>query len=157
LETRRRIGGLIDFVAERYGRAAEIGIGHFPDVALGLQKRGVNICATDIRPFVHQGLNVFLDDVTTPKLSFYQGIDLLYSMRPPAELVPYIAELAKTIGADAIVKPLSSEYPEGWRLVRRGATTFFIKKGISHPYSSCPSSAVGHPWFDKLTITLLSP
>ncbi len=128
METRRRIGGLIDFIAERYGRAAEIGIGHFPDVALGLQKRGVNIFATDVMLFVHRGLKVHLDDVTSPNLFLYRRIDLLYAMRPPAELVPYIAKLARIIGADAIVKPLSSEYPEGWRLVRSRDTMFFLKK-----------------------------
>jgi uncharacterized protein len=133
LETCRRIEGLIDFIAERYNSAAEIGIGHFPDVALGLLRKGVNVFATDVMPYVHEGLGVFIDDVTSPDLSLYQGSDLIYSMRTPAELVPYIAGLAKSISADAIMKPLSSEYPEGWKLIRNGNTSFFILKRISNP------------------------
>jgi len=127
LETCRRIEGLIDFIAARYRSAAEIGVGHFPDVALRLRRNGLNVIATDIRPYAHAGLNVFIDDVTAPDLSLYQGIDLIYSMRTPAELSPYITGLAKTISADAIIKPLSSEYPEGWRLMKNGNSTFFIK------------------------------
>jgi uncharacterized UPF0146 family protein len=128
LETCRRIEGLIDFIAERYKSAAEIGVGHFPDVALRLLRNGLNVIATDIRPYAHEGLNVFIDDVTAPDLSLYQGIDLIYSMRTPAELAPYITGLAKTISADAIIKPLASEYSEGWKLIKNGNSTFFMSK-----------------------------
>jgi uncharacterized protein len=126
LETGRRVEGLIDFIAERYESAAEIGIGHFPDVALGLLGRGVDVFATDIKPYVHEGLDVLIDDVTAPDLFLYQGIHLIYSMRTPAELVPYMARLAKTISADVIIKPLSSEYPEGWKLIRHRNASFFL-------------------------------
>lgn len=126
METGRRVEGLIDFIAERYRSAAEIGIGHFPDVALGLLGRGVDVFATDIKSYVYEGLDVIVDDVTAPDLTLYEGIHLICSMRTPAELIPHIAELAKCVSADAIVKPLSSEYPEGWRLVKNGNTSFFI-------------------------------
>ena len=46
METYRRIEGLVDFIAERYETAAEIGVGLFPDVALGLQKRGLKVFVT---------------------------------------------------------------------------------------------------------------
>lgn len=130
MEKYKRIEDLVDFIAERYENAAEIGVGHFPDVALGLQKRGVKVFATDIRPFLYDGVDVIVDDITSPSLSLYKGIDLIYSMRPPPELVPYIAKLAKTISADVIMKPLSSEYPEGWRLIRYRNTTFFVLNGM---------------------------
>jgi len=125
LEKYKRIEDLVDFIAESYENAAEIGVGHFPDVALGLQKRGVKVFATDIRPFLYDGVDVIVDDITSPNLSLYEGIDLIYSMRPPPELVPYMARLAKTISADVIMKPLSSEYPEGWKLIRHGNASFF--------------------------------
>lgn len=128
METYRRIEGLVDFIVERYETAAEIGVGHFPDVALSLQKRGLKVFATDIKQLLYDGVDVIVDDITSPILSHYEGIDLIYSMRPPAELVPYIAGLAKTISADVIVKPLSSEYPEGWRLIGYTNTTFFIRE-----------------------------
>ena len=126
METRRGVAGLIDFIAGRYASAAEIGIGHFPDVARGLQVRGVRVFATDIRQYLHAGVKVFLDDVTGPDLSLYHARDLIYSMRPPAELLPYIVTLAGSLSVDAIVKPLSSEYPEGWELMKHGNSTFFI-------------------------------
>lgn len=136
METRRRVEGLIDFIAERYTNAAEIGIGLFPDVALALQKRGVKVFATDIRPYVHNGLDVFLDDITGPDLSLYDGIDVLYSMRTPAELFPYMTVLAKTISADAIVKPLSSEYPEGWKFIKNRNTAFFLLNSIEKVFNN---------------------
>ena len=48
METCRRIEGLVDFIAGRYHNVAEIGIGHFPDVAFALLDRGVDVFATDI-------------------------------------------------------------------------------------------------------------
>jgi hypothetical protein len=35
-------------------------------------------------------------------------------------------KLADLISADLIIKPLSSEYIEGWKLMLNGNTTFFI-------------------------------
>jgi hypothetical protein len=127
LEKCRRIEGLVDFIAGRFKNTVEIGIGHFPDLAFALLDRGINVFATDILPFPYSGLKVVVDDITCPDLSFYKGTDLIYSMRPPPELLPYIARLAKTISADLIIKPLTSEYAEGYRLIRNGNTTFFIR------------------------------
>jgi uncharacterized UPF0146 family protein len=117
--------GLIDYIAERYDCAAEIGVGHFPDVALALTERGVRVIGTDIKPFPHRGLKVIVDDITRPDLSKYSATDLLYSLRPPPELVPYMNWLATKVSADLIVKPLASEYPGG-RLTRHGGSTFFL-------------------------------
>jgi hypothetical protein len=128
LETCRTIAGLADFIAERYASAAEIGIGHCADIARELQKRGMTVFATDIREFLHHGVVVLLDSVISPDIYLYVGVDLIYSMRPPPELVPYIAGLAKTVSADVIIKPLYSEYPEGWRSMKYRNTTFFIRK-----------------------------
>jgi uncharacterized protein len=126
LEKYKRVAGLVDFITERYDNAAEIGIGHCPDVAIALRNKGLRVFTTDIMPFLYKGVDVLVDDITSPNLSLYEGIDLIYSMRPPPEIVPYIARLAKTISADVIIKPLSSEYPEGWKLMKNGNTTFFV-------------------------------
>jgi uncharacterized UPF0146 family protein len=128
LETCRRIEGLADFIAGRYNNTAEIGIGHFPDVAFALLNRGISVFATDIRTFQYHGLHTVVDDITLPDLSLYDGIDLLYSMRPPPEIVTYMERLANKISADLIIKPLSDEYREGWQLMRDGNTTFFFLK-----------------------------
>ena len=128
METCRRIEGLVDFIAGRYNNAVEIGIGHFPDVAFALLKRQVRLFATDIRPFQYPGLNVVVDDITEPELSLYRGMKLIYSMRPPPELIPYMKRLARLISADLILKPLSDEYIDGCRLMQNGNMTFFTKR-----------------------------
>jgi len=126
LETYRRVEGLTAFIAAGYRHAAEIGIGLFPDVAYALTERGLGVFATDIRPFHHDGIKVVIDDVTSPDMKLYKGIDLIYSMRPPPELVPYMKKLAMTISADLIVKMLSSDCVKGFRLMRNGSTMFFL-------------------------------
>ncbi len=125
METCRRIEALIDFIASKYLNAVEIGIGNFPDVAYALIGRGLNILATDIKPYCYNRIEVIVDDVTKPRFSLYKHKDLIYSMRPPTELVPYMINLAKEIHADLIVKPLSSEYLNG-KLVNYENTTFFV-------------------------------
>ncbi len=117
--------GLVEYIAEKYNNTVEIGIGYFPDVAFALLKKGMRIVATDVRPFQYNGLKVILDDITNPDLSVYSGIDLIYSLRPPPELVPYMEQLARTLSTDLIVKPLSSEYIGG-QIIRYENTTFFI-------------------------------
>jgi len=119
--------GLVDYVAITYRSAVEIGVGHFPDVAIALANRGVRIFATDIKPFKYRGLKVIIDDVTDPDLSLYAGVNLIYSLRPPAELVPYMNRLARKVSVDLIFKPLTSEHPGG-QLARHGSSTFFLRE-----------------------------
>jgi len=119
--------GLIDYIALHYSCVAEAGIGHFPDVAVALVERGIRVLATDIKSFEHCGLKVTVDDITQPDLSLYSAIDLLYSLRPPPELVLYMSRLARKLSVDLIVKPLASEHPGG-RLTRYESTTFFLWK-----------------------------
>lgn len=127
MENSRRIEGLVDYIADRYSDAAEIGIGHFPDIAYALKHRGVNVFASDIRTIRFKGIRVIVDDITDPDHDVYRGRDLIYAMRPPPELVPYMVMLSRAVSADLILKPLSSEYAEGFRMVRNGNTTFFFK------------------------------
>jgi uncharacterized UPF0146 family protein len=134
LETYRRIEGLVDFIAVGYTNAAEIGVGCFPDVAYALQGEGLKIFATDIKPFKYDGIRVFVDDVTGPDISLYRCVDLIYSMRPPPELVPYMMRLAEMVSADLIIKPLSADYVEGLSLMRCGDIVFFIWSGHFRRY-----------------------
>jgi uncharacterized UPF0146 family protein len=117
--------GLVDFICSRYRYGAEIGVGHFPDIALALAHRGIGIFASDIKLFSHEGLEVVIDDITKPDLYLYCELDFIYSVRPPSELVPYMERLAREVEATLIVKPLASEYLGG-QLTRRGNTTFFL-------------------------------
>jgi uncharacterized UPF0146 family protein len=122
-------------MACRYRRAVEIGFGGIADVALALQERGVEVSCGDTRRFSTEGLCVFVDDVTAPTLSFYGHAEVLYAVRPPLELVPYIWRVARTVSADMIIKPLSSEYPGG-RPMGRGRGVFFIHDKETSPHSS---------------------
>ena len=117
--------GVVEYITRRYDSAAEIGVGAFPDVALALAKRDVEVFATDIKPFAYEGLETVIDDVTEPDRSLYAGRDLIYALRPPPELVPYMVQLAKALCVDLIVKPLASEYPGG-ELTRHRNSTFFL-------------------------------
>ncbi|MEW6410290.1 MAG: UPF0146 family protein [Nitrospirota bacterium] len=120
-----RYEGLINYIASKYCNTAEIGIGYFPDVAFALLEKGVQVFATDIRPFQYIGLKVVVDDIMNPDISIYTSVDLIYSLRPPPELVPYMVRLARIHPTDLIVKPLTSEYLDG-RLICHGNTTFFL-------------------------------
>jgi uncharacterized UPF0146 family protein len=115
----------VNYIAGRYSQTVEIGIGHFPDVAFALLERGVRVFATDIRPFHYSGLKVIVDDITKPDISQYTGVELLYSLRPPPELVPYMVRLARTLSTDLIVRPLDSEY-SGGNVIRQGNTIFLL-------------------------------
>ncbi len=125
LKRTHRYEGLVDYMAANYVKAAEIGIGHFPDVALALIERGLQVFATDILPFRYRGLRVIMDDVTVPDIAEYASADLIYSLRPPPELIPYMVWLAGHLSADLIIKPLSSEHPGG-QLRSQGNTYFFL-------------------------------
>jgi len=125
LETYRRVEDLAGYIAGRYKRSAEIGIGHFPDLAFALRDRGVRVFGTDIFPFSYKGLRFVIDDITRPDISLFYDVDLIYSMRPPPEIVYYMDRLAKRLSASVIVKPLSSEFVEGRKIVRHENTTFF--------------------------------
>ncbi len=122
---RKSCEGLVDYICSRYRYGAEIGVGHFPDIALALARRGIGIFASDIKLFSHEGLEVVVDDITQPDLWLYVRLDFIYSVRPPLELVPYMVRLGKAVSADLLVKPLASEYPGG-ELIRVANTTFFL-------------------------------
>ena len=124
---RKTFRGLIDYIATRYDRVAEIGIGHFPDVALALSRRGLRVFATDVKEFCHNGVDVIRDDISEPDISAYRGVQLLYALRPPPELVPYMTCLAKGLPADLIAKPLASDRVGG-RLIRHKDSTFCLWK-----------------------------
>ena len=122
---RRSCNQLTDYIGSTCRSAAEIGVGHFPDVGFALLEKGLKVFATDIRPFSYDGFEVFVDDITEPNLLLYKGVDIIYSVRPPLELVPYIRRVAGYVSARVVIKSLSSEYPGG-RLKGNGNETFFL-------------------------------
>jgi hypothetical protein len=91
----------------RQMKIAEIGVGRFSRIADELsEKDNITIIKTDIAPADD---TVIADDITKPDLDLYRDVELIYSIRPPSELQPYIADLAEKIGSQLIIKPLTNE------------------------------------------------
>ena len=66
----------------------------------------LNIIKTDISPGDY---DVIKDDITNPNLKLYENLDIIYSIRPPSELQPYIIDLALKTNTKLIIKPLFNE------------------------------------------------
>lgn len=99
-------------------KIVEIGVGHFPLVAAYIKRElpHVDVIVTDVDReklrkvrSSHPRLHAELDDILAPKLGIYRGSSLLYSLRPPPELVPYIVDVARRVAADVLIRPLSGE------------------------------------------------
>ncbi|WP_292755769.1 UPF0146 family protein [Methanobacterium sp.] len=82
-------------------------VGHFLQVGCNLKDHlKVDIIMTDIKPY-HDW--IILDDIRQPDLKIYKDAGLIYSIRPPEELHPYLEKISKKTGADLIIKPLSTD------------------------------------------------
>ena len=88
-------------------KIAEVGIGKFNKISEILQKqKNITLVKTDIKP---ADATVIKDDITNPNLDLYKDVDIIYSIRPPSELQPYLVKLANEIGCQLIIKPLTNE------------------------------------------------
>ncbi|MCR5027319.1 MAG: hypothetical protein K6A34_07755 [Methanobrevibacter sp.] len=88
-------------------KVAEIGIGKFSQVFDYLNEyENIEIIKTDILP---NDSSVIKDDITNPNLELYENMDIIYSIRPPSELQPYLINLALKINSQLIIKPLTNE------------------------------------------------
>ena len=95
------------FIPDRKFNVGEVAIGHFYFVSDYLNiKDYVNIIKTDIAPSRE---DIIKDDLTNPDYDLYRNLDLIYSIRPPHELQPYILNLARNIKSYLIIKPLTGE------------------------------------------------
>lgn len=142
---------LADFIVENYNGSdaiVEVGVGAYPLVAKHVKKRlpHTKIIVTDInKDWIkraekeHPSLKSIYDDAFKPELRVYEGVDLIYSIRPPIEMVFELFKLASKIGSDLLIRPYLNEegdydYPKehGWRLIRhRRATLYMLKRGLS--------------------------
>lgn len=139
---------LVEFIAESYRKAkkiVEVGVGAYPWIAKGLKDRlrETKVVVTDTSKETlatikkaFPELEVVYDDILKPRLAVYEKADLIYSSRPPAEIVYYILNLASEVGCDVLIRPYSDEeggygYPkeEGWRLkTHRRAVFYWLRK-----------------------------
>jgi hypothetical protein len=118
------VDGFIEYLSSHYEKVAEIGIGSYDTVALALEARGLNVVATDVRPRAVR-LAVVADDVTAPRLPLYRGVQAVYAIRLPPELVPALKRLARGLRVDLLIKPLAGEPTDG-TLINYGGDFFYM-------------------------------
>ncbi|MFY9194120.1 MAG: UPF0146 family protein [Methanoculleus sp.] len=111
-----------EYIAIRYRKAVEVGIGDNPDAAWVIEAAGALALCTDIRPGIrHDGLTVVTDDIFEPDIRLYEGADLIYALRPGVEMVPPLITLAALIDCDLLIYHLGYEvYGDGGEIVGCG-------------------------------------
>ena len=100
-----------DYILSEVGdgevKIAEIGVGKFSAIAERLSEQpNITLIKTDILP---NDETVIRDDITNPNLELYRDVDIIYSIRPPSELQPYLVNLAEKLDCQLIIKPLTNE------------------------------------------------
>lgn len=100
-----------DYILNEVGsqeiKIAEIGVGKFDKIAETLSKKdNITLIKTDILP---KDNTIIKDDITNPNLELYKDMKIIYSIRPPSELQPYLVKLALEINSQLIIKPLTNE------------------------------------------------
>ncbi|HUU74636.1 MAG TPA: UPF0146 family protein [Methanoregulaceae archaeon] len=111
-----------DYIARNYRKVAEIGIGKNITAALIIREEGLDIFCTDIRTeFCREDIPVIMDDIFSPRIMLYSGLELIYSIRPAVEMIPPMIALARRVGADLLVYHLGFEgYGDGGELIDCG-------------------------------------
>lgn len=98
---------ILSEIQDKPTKIAEIGVGKFSMIADELsEKDNITLIKTDIIPADD---TVIKDDITNPNLDLYNDTDIIYSIRPPGELQPYLVRLAQKVDAQLIIKPLTNE------------------------------------------------
>ena len=88
-------------------KIVEIGAGKFQTISKNLsENENIDIIMTDIDP---ANENIIKDDVFNPNMNIYKDTDILFSIRPPAELQEAIMKIRDEVDATLIIKPLFNE------------------------------------------------
>ena len=88
-------------------KIVEIGAGKFQTISKNLsENENIDIVMTDIDP---ANENIIRDDVFNPNMNIYKDADILFSIRPPAELQEAIMKIRDNANATLIIKPLFNE------------------------------------------------
>lgn len=101
-----------------------MGIGRDFSTLKELEKMtAADIIAVDISP----GEGVLADDITRPDIDIYKGSDVIYSIRPPPELYPYLIDIARKVEALLVIRPFSlDEPPKIFKLVNYKRAVLYI-------------------------------
>lgn len=74
-------------------KVVEVGVGKFFKVADYIKlNSNLHIILTDVKPMRS---DVVKDDITSPNIKIYENAKIIYSIRPPIELYPYLIKLQK--------------------------------------------------------------
>ena len=88
-------------------KIVEIGAGKFQTISKNLsENENIDIIMTDIDP---ANENIIKDDVFNPNMNIYKDADILFSIRPTAELQEAIMKIRDEVDATLIIKPLFNE------------------------------------------------
>ena len=121
-------------------KIVEVGIGRSPYTALRLKSLlpRTEIIVTDvdrevIRYAARLNLNSIYDDINNPNLEIYKGADVVYSIRPPFELIPKLESLGNDAGVDVLITPLSedihlSSLGKKWKRISHPEILIYILK-----------------------------
>ena len=85
---------------------------------------------TDINP---SNENVVKDDIFNPNMRLYENTDIMFSIRPPAEIQKAIMDLRDELDCTLIIKPLFNEdlniELKKMKLKNHGRSSFYIYEG----------------------------
>ena len=88
-------------------KIVEIGVGKFQAISKSLsENENIELIMTDINPANEE---IIKDDVFNPNMSIYENADIIFSIRPPAELQEAIMKIRDKVNAILIIKPLFNE------------------------------------------------
>ncbi|MDH7593350.1 MAG: UPF0146 family protein [Methanomicrobiales archaeon] len=121
------------YIANRYARVVEVGIGRNMDVARRLMEAGVHVRCTDIAlPEGHSVIELIEDDIFEPREEIYRGAELIYAVRPGVELVPPLIAISSLVDADLIVYHLGNEiFEDGGTIIDCGVTLHLYRSRAS--------------------------
>ena len=134
---------IAELIANLYPDAekiVEIGVGSAPWTLLNLRKLlpktillAVDVDQDSIMKLRELGLNAEIDDILNPRIELYQKSNLIYSIRPPMELINPMSKVAEKVGADILIFPLSEdsylyEFKSPWSKVDHPSLLAFILK-----------------------------
>jgi uncharacterized UPF0146 family protein len=119
------------WIASRYRSAAEIGVGNNDAAARAIAAAGKRVICTDIRQAEEcPGVSFAIDDIFSPDETLYDGVEVIYAIRPAVEMVPALIALASRLDCDLIIYHLGFEsYGNGGEIIDCGVTLHRYHQG----------------------------
>lgn len=116
-----------NYVKDHYSSAVEVGFGGKTVAARILAESGIPILCTDVHSY-DAGVKSVVDDCVEPNLKLYEGVDVIYSIRPGVEIVPALIDLARKVNCDLLV------YHLGFEIYMNGGERIDLNGVMLHRY-----------------------